>query len=147
MLKRELRLPAETDMEALASYFGNYGDVASASEAYYIQGAYLNWLGKNTEAMQYLKKAENNPAPSIIQGMTYYKMGRISESEQLYDIALEYYQKALPYLEDSIFVNFSKWNLVQIEVASFVEISKVLPWMMLSAVSEGTSKTCLNCFF
>ena len=101
MLKRELRLPAETDMEALASYFGNYGDVASASEAYYIQGAYLNWLGKNTEAMQYLKKAENNPAPSIIQGMTYYKMGRISESEQLYDIALEYYQKALPYLEEA----------------------------------------------
>ena len=49
MLKRELRLPAETDMEALASYFGNYGDVASASEAYYIQGAYLNWIGKNTE--------------------------------------------------------------------------------------------------
>ena len=101
MLKRELRLPAGGDMDALANYFESCGDVASASEAYYIQGAYLNWIGKNTEAMQYLKKAENYPALSIIQGMTYYKMGRISESEQLYDIALENYQKALPYLEEA----------------------------------------------
>ena len=101
MLKRELRLPAGSDMEALANYFESCGDVASASEAYYIQGAYLNWIGKNTEAMQYLKKAENYPANSIIRGMTYYKMGRISESEQLYEIALENYQKALPYLEEA----------------------------------------------
>lgn len=101
MLKRELRLPAGSDIEALAKYFEGSGDVASASEAYYIQGAYLNWIGKNTEAMQYLKKAENYPALSIIRGMTYYKMGRISESEQLYEIALENYQKALPYLEEA----------------------------------------------
>ena len=99
MLKRELRLPTESDMEALANYFEHCGDVASASEAYYIQGAYLNWIGKNTDAMQYLKKAENYPALSIIRGMTYYKMGRISESEQLYEIALNNYEKALPYLE------------------------------------------------
>ena len=101
MLKRELRLPAGSDMEALASYFESCDDVASASEAYYIQGAYLNWIGKNTEAMQYLKKAENYPALSIILGMTYYKMGRISESEQLYEIATENYHKALPYLEEA----------------------------------------------
>ena len=101
MLKRELRLPTESDMEALANYFEHCGDVASASEAYYIQGAYLNWIGKNTDAMQYLKKAENYPALSIIRGMTYYKMGRISESEQLYEIALNNYEKALPYLEEA----------------------------------------------
>ena len=101
MLKRELRLPAGGDMEALAKYFENCDDAASASEAYYIQGAYLNWIGKNTEAMQYLKKAEKYSAPSIIRGMTFYKMGRISESEQLYEIALENYQKALPYLEEA----------------------------------------------
>ena len=101
MLKRELRLPPETNMEALAKYFVSYKDESSASEAYYIQGAYLNWLGQNTQAMQYLKKAESYPAVSIIRGMTYYKMGRISESEQLYAIALENYQKALPYLEEA----------------------------------------------
>ena len=101
MLKRELRLPAGSDMEALAKYFEGSGDVASASEAYYIQGAYLNYIGENTQAMQYLKKAESYPALSIIRGMTYYKMGRISESEQLYEIALENYHKALPYLEEA----------------------------------------------
>ena len=101
MLKRELRLPNGSDMDALAKYFESCGDEASAAEAYYIQGAYLNWLSKNTQAMQYLKKAESYPATAIIRGMTYYKMGRISESEQLYDIALENYQKALPYLEEA----------------------------------------------
>jgi len=101
MLKRELRLPIESNLDDMAKYFANCEDEASASEAYYIQGAYLNYIGENTQAMQYLKKAERYPATSIIQGMTYYKMGRISESEQLYDIALENYQKALPYLEEA----------------------------------------------
>ena len=101
MLKRELKLPSESDMDALAKYFESCGDEASVAEAYYIQGAYLNWLGKNTQAMQYLKKAESYPATAVIRGMTYYKMGRISESEQLYDIALDNYQKALPYLEEA----------------------------------------------
>ena len=101
MLKRELKLPSGSDMDALAKYFESCEDEASMAEAYYIQGAYLNWLGKNTQAMQYLKKAESNSATAIIRGMTYYKMGRISESEQLYDIALENYQKALPYLEEA----------------------------------------------
>ena len=101
MLKRELRLPIESNLEAMAKYFANCEDEASASEAYYIQGAYLNYIGENTQAMQYLKKAESYRAESIIRGMTYYKMGRISESEQLYDIALENYQKALPYLEEA----------------------------------------------
>ena len=58
MLKRELRLPNGSDMDALAKYFESCGDEASAAEAYYIQGAYLNWLSENTRAMQYLKKAE-----------------------------------------------------------------------------------------
>ena len=101
MLKRELRLPNGSDMDALAKYFESCEDEASAAEAYYIQGAYLNWLSENTRAMQYLKKAESYPATAIIRGMTYYKMGRISESEQLYDIALKNYQKALPYLEEA----------------------------------------------
>ncbi len=101
MLKRELRLPIESNLDDMAKYFANCEDEASVSEAYYIQGAYLNYIGENTQAMQYLKKAESYPAASIIRGMTYYKMGRISESEQLYDIALENYQKALPYLEEA----------------------------------------------
>ena len=83
MLKRELRQPAEINLDAMAKYFVSCGDEAAASEAYYIQGAYLNYIGENTQAMQYLKKAESYSATSIIRGMIYYKMGRISESEQL----------------------------------------------------------------
>ena len=98
-LKQLFQLPTNTDMMALATYFTNRGDKVSAGEAYYIQGAYLNWQGKNTEAMQMLKEAENQPNEPIIQGMIYYKMGRISESEQLYDIAFDNYQKALPHLQ------------------------------------------------
>lgn len=101
MLKRELRLPQQTNLDALALYFEDCGDESSAGEAYYIQGAYLNWRGENTRAMQYLKKAETHATSAIIRGMTYYKMGRISENEQLYDIALDNYHKALPHLEDA----------------------------------------------
>ena len=89
------------DMVDLAVWFSNRNDMESAGEAFYIQGAYLNWLGKNVEAMQMLKKAENEATTQIIKGMTYYKMGRISESEHLYDIALENYEKALPYLREA----------------------------------------------
>ena len=74
MLKRELRLPNGSDLEAMAKYFVSCGDEAAGSEAYYIQGAYLNYIGENTQAMQYLKKAESYSATSIIRGMIYYKM-------------------------------------------------------------------------
>ena len=100
MLKRQLQLPTELDIDLLAKQLLDYRDEASAGEAYYIQGAYLNYIGENTKAMQYLKKAESYPTIAIIKGMTYYKMGRICETEQLYDIALENYKQALPYLEE-----------------------------------------------
>ena len=48
MLKRELRLPTESDLDAMAKYFISCGDEAAASEAYYIQGAYLNYIGDNS---------------------------------------------------------------------------------------------------
>ena len=99
MLKLRLQLPQTTNMDALAKQLLNYKDAVSAGEAYYIQGAYLNYIGENTRAMQYLKKAESYPTTDIIKGMTYYKMGRISEDEQLYAIALKNYEEALPYLE------------------------------------------------
>jgi hypothetical protein len=101
MLKLRLQLPQTTDLDALAERLLNYKDAASAGEAYYIHGAYLNYIGENTKAMQYLKKAESYPTTAIIKGMTYYKMGRICETEQLYDIALENYKHALPYLEEA----------------------------------------------
>ena len=100
-LKLQSSLPSHTSLNDLAWYFLENNDAPSAGEAYYIQGAYLNWLGENTQAMQYLKEAEDQPTLPIIRGMIYYKMGRISESEQLYDIALDNYESALPYLEEA----------------------------------------------
>ena len=100
MLKLRLQLPKTTNIDALAERLLDYNDAASAGEAYYIYGAYLNYIGENTKAMQYLKKAESYPTTAIIKGMTYYKMGRICETEQLYDIALENYKQALTYLEE-----------------------------------------------
>ena len=100
MLKLRLQLPKTTNIDALAERLLDYNDAARVGEVYYIQGAYLNYIGENTKAMQYLKKAESYPTTAIIKGMTYYKMGRICETEQLYDIALENYKQALPYLEE-----------------------------------------------
>ena len=66
MLKLRFQLPKNTNLDALAEFLMDYSDATSAGEAYYIQGAYLNWLGENTRAMQYLKEAERCPTTSII---------------------------------------------------------------------------------
>ena len=76
-----------------------------AGEAYYIEGAYRNLTGRDAEAMQQLKQAERafdgEDVPAILIGMTYYKMGRISETEQLYAVAERYYEQAVPYLDSA----------------------------------------------
>jgi len=82
-----------------------------AGEAFYILGAHDNWRGQDASAMQYLKKAEQcwkqippeeesieDASMDILSGMTYYKMGRISENEQLYEVASHYYGQAAPYI-------------------------------------------------
>ena len=101
LLKREQRLPQTTDMASLTDYFEHRHDEACAGEALYIQGAYENWTGDDTHAMEHLKRAERYATAPVIRGMTYYKMGRISETEQLYDVAAHYYAAALPYLKQA----------------------------------------------
>ena len=86
-LKLRQQLQSEESMQALASWFASHQDAASAAEAYYIIGAYANWTGDNTTAMRQLKEAERLQPTGIIAGMTYYKMGRINEEEQLYEEA------------------------------------------------------------
>lgn len=70
-----------------------------AAEAYYILGAYENWKGDDFQATEHLKQAEALGGSAIIRGMTQYKLGRISESEQLYEVAAHYYENAIPYME------------------------------------------------
>lgn len=98
LLKRTQQLPEEANMPELSAYFAKRGDVSSAGEALYIQGAYENWIGDDVHAMEHLKQAEQYMTADIVRGMTYYKMGRISETEQLYDVASHYYEQALPFL-------------------------------------------------
>lgn len=98
LLKRTQQLPEEANMTELSAYFAKRGDASSAGEALYIQGAYENWIGDDVHAMEHLKQAEQYMTADIVRGMTYYKMGRISETEQLYDVASHYYEQALPFL-------------------------------------------------
>ncbi|MCI7555274.1 MAG: hypothetical protein MST03_00515 [Bacteroidales bacterium] len=97
-LKLRQQLQSEESMQALASWFASHQDAASAAEVYYIIGAYANWTGDNTTAMRQLKEAERLQPTGIIAGMTYYKMGRINEEEQLYEEAESYYSRAAEYI-------------------------------------------------
>lgn len=97
-LKRTQQLPPDARLAELSDYFHRRHDAPSAGEALYIQGAYENWIGDDVHAMEHLKQAEQYATTDIIRGMTYYKMGRISETEQLYDVASHYYEQALPHL-------------------------------------------------
>ncbi len=98
MLKQTQSMPQETPMADLAGYFKKRNDLTSMGETYYVLGAYENWMGDDSHAMEHFKLAEGCPATDIIKGMTYYKMGRVSEAEMLYDVAAHYYCKALPAL-------------------------------------------------
>lgn len=98
-LKLRQTLVATTDLRQLSDWFLSRKDAASAAEALYIAGAYANWKEENVEAMRYLKEAERLHPDGIIAGMMYYKMGRISETEQLYDVAVEYYERCVPYID------------------------------------------------
>lgn len=100
-LKLHQSVPAITDLQQLADWFHLRDDDASAAEALYIAGAHANWTGDNTEAMRCLKEAERLHPTGIIAGMTFYKMGRISETEQLYEVAADYYERCIGYIDAS----------------------------------------------
>lgn len=100
-------LPDETDLRQDAISLQSAGMYRFAGEAYYVLGAMQNWNGEDAEAMKSLKEAEHlfgeGGGTAILRGMTYYKMGRISETEQLYSVAERYYEKAVPLLAEAGF--------------------------------------------
>lgn len=100
-LKLTQSIPESTDLEQLAEWMLSHEAPSQAAEAYYVAGAYANWIGSNARAMRLLKQAETCHPEGIIAGMTYYKMGRISETELLYEVATDYYAKSLPYLQQA----------------------------------------------
>lgn len=60
-------------------------------------------IAQYNKAVLALKHAENYidylDSSEPYAGLIYYRLGNVCESEQLYSISLEYYQKAVPYLE------------------------------------------------
>lgn len=102
-LKQNRSLPQDVDLLQEADYLCSHDLVSYAGQAYYIVGAYENLIGQDSLAMYHLKQAEScwqtcPNAPAALQGMTYYKQGRISENEHLPEVALFHYRRALPYL-------------------------------------------------
>lgn len=102
-LKLKHQLPDCEGLNADAEFFLGKKMNRFAGEVYYVQGAYRNYIGEETQGMQLLKQAERLfegiEVPDILRGMVYYKMGRVSETEQLYEVALKYYEEAVPYLD------------------------------------------------
>ena len=102
-LKLQHLLEDKKALDNAATYCEEMQLLRFAGEAYYIRGAYCNLIGQDAEAMRLLKQAERlyeaAEVPDILRGMLYYKMGRISETEQLYEVALRYYEEAVPYLD------------------------------------------------
>lgn len=102
-LKLKHQLPECEALNADAEFFLGKKMNRFAGEVYYVQGAYRNYIGEETQGMQLLKQAERLfegiEVPDILRGMVYYKMGRVSETEQLYEVALKYYEEAVPYLD------------------------------------------------
>ncbi len=102
-LKLQHCLPECEALTADAAYFIGKKMYRFAGEVYYVQGAYRDFIGEESKGMQLLKQAERlfeeAEVPDILRGMVYYKMGRVSETEQLYEVALRYYEEAVPYLD------------------------------------------------
>lgn len=102
-LKLQHCLPECEALTADAAYFIGKKMYRFAGEVYYVQGAYRDYIGEESKGMQLLKQAERlfeeAEVPDILRGMVYYKMGRVSETEQLYEVALRYYEEAVPYLD------------------------------------------------
>ena len=84
----------------------------SEGEQYYLSGTSSGHAGKYEESTYYLKQAEDallsikasdlslpeQQKRDSLLGLTWFHLGNSSESEMLYDIAQEYYRKAIPLL-------------------------------------------------
>ncbi|MBP5659514.1 MAG: hypothetical protein J6W89_05825 [Paludibacteraceae bacterium] len=87
------------------------GDALAIGEAYYMLGTSSIHTSHYEQSTSYLKQAEQflieslNSSPSTVSlseqllGVTWFCLGNTSESEMLYQIAHDYYRKAVPLLE------------------------------------------------
>lgn len=92
-------------LASLADYFVDKGEPLFAGEAYSIIGRVHLFEDNTLDAVFYLKQAEQqllqSQANNPLLGIVYYYLGQCSENERLFEIALRYYQQALPYFKSA----------------------------------------------
>lgn len=98
-------------IDALLPELLESGDALAIGEAYYMLGTSSIHTSHYEQSTSYLKQAEQflieslNSSPSTVSlseqllGVTWFCLGNTSESEMLYQIAHDYYRKAVPLLE------------------------------------------------
>lgn len=79
---------------------------ALAAEAYYVLGSFYS-LSDNINATYFLKHAEEQlqlaeNANDHLWGLVYYRLGKISTKERMFEVANSYFRQAIPYLDDNI---------------------------------------------
>lgn len=117
-----LRKPVSSDsvMPLVTDFFARADDDENLAKAFYVQGAGFFLQSRYFEAMASLKEAEARmdclcdtlPYKSLI----YICEGQVVETEQLYHIAHEAYQKALPYAQmtkDTFRIAFCHYNIAR----------------------------------
>lgn len=87
-------------MNRIVAYFDTHGAKRHLCEALYVKGTSHFLTMDYFEAMQCMKEAEylieNLNENEPYAGMIYFISGHIFETDNLYHVALDYYQKALP---------------------------------------------------
>ncbi len=91
-------------VDSLLAYFQTTNDMLSIGEACYMLGTSSNHTGHYYTSTHFLKQAEyallktNGPLRNQLLGVTWFCLGNTSESELLYEVARNYYLKAIPML-------------------------------------------------
>ena len=112
IVARRERTPYSTAyIESQLPYFRSCNDPLTLGEVLYLLGSSNNHISLYYNSIAYLKEAEQvlqNYTPSAnsiedelrtqLLGVTYFTMGNTTESDQLYQVAQQYYRKAIPLL-------------------------------------------------
>lgn len=121
MMKIMRGLEDDSLLFALKDYFESKQDYRYAGEANYIIGRNYGIYQNTPLATFYLKTAEEyliqvSPTQNRLLGSTYYSLGKSAEADRIFEIANDYYHKALPYFidnNDSLYISCAYRDLAK----------------------------------
>lgn len=98
--------PNDSLLKELEEFFIEKDDGRHAGEACYVLGTCRLLENNYDEALYYLKEAEYcltscKVYPSQLLGIVYYRLGNTAEQDRMYDVANQFYEKAIPYLKQT----------------------------------------------